>query len=46
MMRGVVDPETLYTKQNCIGMCRIVLDLVPYLQTKAVAVLERSTKGE
>jgi hypothetical protein len=20
MMSGVVDPETLYTKQNCIGM--------------------------
>jgi hypothetical protein len=26
MMSGVVDPETLYTKQNCIGM-QLVLSL-------------------
>jgi hypothetical protein len=47
MMSGVVDPETLYTKQNCIGIHpRITVrpqntaDLI-----QAVAVLEKSTKG-
>jgi hypothetical protein len=47
MMSGVVDPETLYTKQNCIGIhSRITVrpqntaDLI-----QAVAVLEKSTKG-
>ena len=47
MMSGVVDPETLYTKQNCIGIhTRMTVrpentaDL-----TQAAAVLEKSTKG-
>jgi hypothetical protein len=47
-MSGVVDPELLYTKQNCIGMLLTAV-LVPMLNTyflQAAVALERSTKGE
>jgi len=47
MMSGVIDPETLYTKQNCIGI-PLRLTLRPQNtadQIQAAAVLEKSTKG-
>jgi hypothetical protein len=31
MMSGVVDPETLYTKQNCIGMLATISGLTTIL---------------
>jgi hypothetical protein len=47
MMGGVIDPETLYTKQNCIGIHpRITVRPQTTTDwTQAVAVLEKSTKG-
>lgn len=49
MMSGVVDPETLYTKQNCIGTCsrtdRLCYGVALLTLNKVVAVLARSTKG-
>ena len=46
-MSGVIDPETLYTKQNCIGIHpRITVRPQTTTDwTQAVAVLEKSTKG-
>lgn len=31
MMSGVVDPETLYTKQNCIGMLATIFGFTTIL---------------
>ncbi len=47
MMSGVVDPETLYTKQNCIGTGpRLSFELPQYADRKqAEVVLEKFTKG-
>jgi hypothetical protein len=47
MMSGVVDPELLYTKQNCIGMQTPAqsLNFNPDI-IQAVVALARSTKGE
>jgi hypothetical protein len=47
MMSGVVDPETLYTKQNCIGIPpRITLSLQNSADSmQVVAVLGKFTKG-
>ena len=47
MMSGVVDPELLYTKQNCIGMLFPARprDYNAY-STQAVAALEKSTRGK
>lgn len=47
MMSGVVDPETLYTKQNCIGSYGPFWEL--YSETdsiQVVAVLGKCTKGQ
>ena len=46
-MSGIIDPETLYTKQNCIGIPP-GLTVRPQNTadpTQAAAVLEKSTKG-
>jgi hypothetical protein len=47
LMSGVVDPETLYTKQNCIGIPpRITLSLQNIADLmQVVAVLGKSTRG-
>jgi hypothetical protein len=47
MMSGVVDPETLYTKQNCIGIHpRIIMRPKNTADsTQAEAVLAKSIKG-
>lgn len=46
MMSGVVDPETLYTKQNCIGIPRITLSPQNSADSRqVVAVLGKFTKG-
>lgn len=46
-MSGVIDPETLYTKQNCIGIHpRITVRPQNTADsTQAVVVLGKSTKG-
>ena len=47
-MEDSVDPETLYTKQNCIGLllCSQALRSELLLTTpQAVVALERSTRG-
>ena len=47
MMSGVIDPETLYTKQNCIGI-PLRLTVLPQNTAdpiQAAAVLAKSTKG-
>lgn len=51
-MEGAVDPETYYTKQNCIGMSRGLRDknLEIYISwwltsLQAVGALEKYTKG-
>jgi hypothetical protein len=43
-MSGVVDPETLYTKQNCIGMTCQDLEYVAYI-TQVVVALAKSIRG-
>ena len=46
-MGVVADPETIYTKQNCIGRHRdleLQLNNEAY-STQVVAALERSTRG-
>jgi hypothetical protein len=47
MMSGVVDPETLYTKQNCIGITRrIPVSLQKRTDSmQEVVVLAKFTKG-
>jgi hypothetical protein len=50
MMSGVVDPETIYTKQNCIGRSpsfvagEAILG-IDVLTGQVVVALERYTKG-
>jgi hypothetical protein len=46
---GAVDPETLYTKQNCIGMLQYTKECgiqEADCVSQVAAVLARSTKGK
>lgn len=48
MMGGVLDPETLYTKQSCIGPASSQTYLITHNtdDSQVEAVLARFTKGE
>lgn len=45
-MSGVVDPETLYTKQNCIGTLQFIPSVMDRAdEAQVVGALEKCSKG-
>jgi len=47
-MSGVVDPESIYTKQNCIGMLQCFLDIhsIHAYYAQAEGALGKCIKGQ